>query len=284
MIKYNIRKLITRGEAHHLRCEDDLLVIEKGDYILMNVFDGCSSGKDSHLASTMYKNIVNKVINTPMWNSFIYEEELKEYRSDFNFLCSIIQKFRNELEGYIETYNVNTNDELLSTAVFCLFNKISQKCNIIFCGDGVCSIDDDVYAPHDENGDSVYYLSTVPVKEDLFKQYIINNCFYVINRDVNKELSISTDGIDSFKDIYGINKSNEARDLFFKSERFLHQEIMLMRLYNIFTKNNTPCKNQDDFTMIRLNIEKDEPTIEVKEALEELPNICEIPLQECKMD
>lgn len=263
MTEYNIRTLITRGQDK-LRCEDDFLVYEEGDYIITAVFDGCSSGTDSHFASTLCKITLKNVLSRDLWNEFKYLPEDKDplYENDMIFLKSIIEEFIcGDLNYALNELDLDVNTELLSTCVICMFNKIKHKCNIIFCGDGVCYIDGEVYAPHDENGNSVYYFSTCGFdkarsrkeQRKLLNEYFDKYCFMVEDKTVNETVAIASDGIDSFKDMYGINKVEEARDVFFKENRFSTMNVMLKRLYNIFIKSNS-CINQDDCTIVRLNI------------------------------
>lgn len=263
MTEYNIRTLITRGQDK-LRCEDDFLVYEEGDYIITAVFDGCSSGIDSHFASTLCKITLKNVLSRDLWNEFKYLPEDKDplYENDMIFLKSIIEEFIcGDLNYALNELDLDVNTELLSTCVICMFNKIKHKCNIIFCGDGVCYIDGEVYAPHDENGNSVYYFSTCGFdkarsrkeQRKLLNEYFDKYCFMVEDKTVNETVAIASDGIDSFKDMYGINKVEEARDVFFKENRFSTMNVMLKRLYNIFIKSNS-CINQDDCTIVRLNI------------------------------
>lgn len=263
MTEYNIRTLITRGQDK-LRCEDDFLVYEEGDYIITAVFDGCSSGTDSHFASTLCKIALKNVLSRDLWNEFKYLPEEKDplYENDMIFLKSIIEEFIcGDLNYALNELDLDVNTELLSTCVICMFNKIKHKCNIIFCGDGVCYIDGEVCAPHDENGNSVYYFSTCGFdkarsrkeQRKLLNEYFDKYCFMVEDKTVNETVAIASDGIDSFKDMYGINKVEEARDVFFKENRFSTMNVMLKRLYNIFIKSNS-CINQDDCTIVRLNI------------------------------
>lgn len=265
MTEYNIRTLITRGQDK-LRCEDDFLVYEEGDYIITAVFDGCSSGTDSHFASTLCKMALRNLLSRDLWDDFKYlqEDDDRIYDNDMMFLKKIIEEFIcGDVNWLLNSFKLDVNTELLTTCVICMFNKITQKCNIVFCGDGVCYIDGDVYAPHDENGNSVHYFSTLGIfkarsrkeQRKILNEYFDKYCFMVEDKTVNETVAIASDGIDSFKDMYGINKVEEARDVFFKENRFSTMNVMLKRLYNIFIKSNS-CMNQDDCTIVRLNIIK----------------------------
>ncbi len=52
---YKIKVLQTRGSQHELRCEDDFLIYEEDKYIVAAVFDSCTSGRRSDVASFMHQ-------------------------------------------------------------------------------------------------------------------------------------------------------------------------------------------------------------------------------------
>lgn len=47
-MKFEIDKIIKMGKSHSLHCKDDFFIEENDNFILCAVFDGCSSGIDSH--------------------------------------------------------------------------------------------------------------------------------------------------------------------------------------------------------------------------------------------
>ena len=254
--EYLVRQLITRGDMHKLRCEDDVFVSETEKHILMAVFDGCSSGNDSHFASTAYKLALSKLQETLLSPLF---EEMEGMVGDCSRLVTIVQNTHKMVGNLIIEFGLNPlANDMLSTAIFALFNKERSMVNIIFCGDGVAYIDGKEHCVHNEDS-SVYYLSTV--SQQGFRDYIDNHCLRLCNIPVENGLSISTDGIDSFIDKYRKNYGEEARTLFFESDRFTGNKFMLTRLYNIFTKEEDKncIRNQDDFSMVRLIIKKEEP-------------------------
>lgn len=60
-MNFNIDTLIKMGKAHSLHCEDDYIVVENDNFLVAAVFDGCSSGVDSHYASTKHKYLMKEV-------------------------------------------------------------------------------------------------------------------------------------------------------------------------------------------------------------------------------
>lgn len=262
MSKYKIKTLITRGHDK-LRCEDDFVVNETQNLIVCGVFDGCSSGLDSHIASTILKKIMMNVSGL----EFAYQ--LCHKNNDKDYLKYICQDYIDEIYFCLnrlkkqDLFFIKEEEDLLSTAIILVLDKNNGKYFIQFAGDGVAFVDGEVVDVHNEDN-SVTYLSTILEKN--LDNYI--NSSKSLSGTIEKTLSISTDGIDTFKDVFGITHVEEARELFFKSERFVKTDGMLTRLYNIFTKESdvkedggttkkTKLRNIDDFTMIRI-IKEDE--------------------------
>lgn len=261
-----VRTLIAKGKAHELRCEDDLYVYEDENYIFTSVFDGCSSGIDSHFASTMFKKIISNLVP-----DFLAENiEL----TTANILSKLVLEFRLELKKIMDMLNVNMFNEMLSTLCLCLYDKMNSVCSVIICGDGVCAIDGNIYTKHDENGESVYYITSVDgfdeqeLKENTLS-YLVNEAFSLVNIPVNKTVSISTDGIDSFVSLYGFKSSDEPRELFLNSELYVNNRIMLKRIYNILSSREEKVINIDDIAVARIIIKDSEDKLkENKEEVE----------------
>ena len=261
MLEYKIDNLLTIGKAHHLHCEDDVFIREEDDYILAAVFDGCSSGIDSHYASTAHKyklkSISNNLIYTLRENENRYhpykntDEALKEIA--FDLCCRI----------HIMEYECNK--EMLSTAVLLLINKITKEYSILFCGDGCCCINDEFHSVHDSEGNSVWYLSTVKPIE--FLEYYNTYCtkFNGIIEE-NMTLCISSDGIESFMTSYGSANVSLPIDVFFKTDNIeeKYRSWNLQRLYNVLTKgkmngmNDEGLTNIDDLSIIKIKIKNED--------------------------
>lgn len=250
-----IRTLIAKGKAHELRCEDDYYVFENEKYILSAVFDGCSSGIDSHFASTMFKKII----------SIVAPNKLNDIntKSTANLISEIVVDFRIKLEEIIKILNINTINEMLSTLCLCLFDKEKYICSVIICGDGVCTIDGKEYNKHDKNGNSVYYITNVngenteQLKENTFI-YLLSDSLYLLNIPVKSTVAISSDGIDSFVTSRGVKDLGEIKNIFFNSEHFVNNNNMLKRIYNIVLNRDDKLINIDDLSMVRIILKSDD--------------------------
>ena len=251
---YKIDSLITRGMMHELRCEDDYMIFDNDEIIISAVFDGCSSGIDSHYASTFLRKKLNEYLED---NSIyiIREDENRNfpYKSCDETLKGILE--------YLHSCIPYSETEYLSTCVMCYINKETYEYSILFAGDGECCIDGKRHIVHDKEGNAVRYLSTVKTYSD-FNEYYDKYC-KKYSGIFNESLIISTDGIGSFIDKFNADKSELARSLFYGEgeikidERFM--KLPLKRQYNIlsngriFKENEKiPVKNLDDFTIIKI--------------------------------
>lgn len=250
MKEYKIDTLISKGRLHNLHCEDDYLVYENDTFILAAVFDGCSSGIDSHFASTMHKYKMREICNN-----------LEEYTSVYS--TNVAENILRELNRKIWSLEYEVNQEMLSTVVFVFIDKLNNKYYICVAGDGCYEQtfkDYEVFeSVHDANGNAVWYLSTVKPAD--FDDYFHNYCKYetgIFNG--NREICISSDGLESFVSAYGASKNNDAKKIFFETNKCSekYQKMPLQRLYNVVTKGkcadtgNEVMLNGDDFTMIKI--------------------------------
>lgn len=247
-----IRSLICKGNNHPLRCEDDLYVYDSDNFVVSFVFDGCSSGNDSHFSSTMFKKVIASILPS------IMENHSKD--STFDIATTIVTEFRVKLEAVINLLTLDTYDEMLSTLCVCVFNKTAGKCSIIICGDGVCSVDGNIHNKHDKDGNSVYYITSVGGKDeralrDNILEYLANDCFILANADVKNTVSIATDGIDSFVTPRGDSLNIEVRSLFFDDDSLMSNKSMLKRKYNRLLMREDRPMNIDDFSMVRIIID-----------------------------
>lgn len=255
--KYKIDKLITKGRLHELHCEDDCLVYENDKFILAAVFDGCSSGIDSHFASTMHKYKMRDICNQ-------FDEITSIYSSN------ITEEILGELNRRIWSLDYERDREMLSTVVFTIIDKENSKYYICVAGDGCykrpcINNDENIKSVHDANGNAVWYLSTVKPAD--FKDYYNTYCNIEsgILSDGDK-ICISSDGLESFISPFGVSKEDEAKKIFFNTEKCSekYQKMPLKRLYNIVVKGkcidtgNEVMLNGDDFTMIKIKYHETE--------------------------
>lgn len=253
MDKFNIRSLITRGAAHPLRCEDDLFVKETDELIIAAVFDGCSSGIDSHVASSLHKKLLSSL-----------EFDLIDDIGDVKALGhDLLEYLYTKLFYYYKAYGFRINEEMLSTVIILVVNKYTSDYNIVVAGDGLVNVNAHYLNIHDSTGESVFYLSSIIDDKttelnffEPFEKYYNNECTVFTGTNFDN-VAISTDGIDTFKTKFGRMLGEAPRDFFMKNRTFEKAPNQLKRLYNIYTQglhleDRTPSLNMDDFTMIKI--------------------------------
>ena len=248
---YNIDTLIKMGKSHNLHCEDDYYIFENEDFIVAAVFDGCSSGIDSHYASTKHKYLLKDVVQylQKVFNKSKTIEDLLKY-------CI----YGVYVELLHERYEINK--EMLSTIVLLFINKKSKEYGIIFCGDGCCNINGEDISIHDPNGNAVWYLSSIKDNDDydIYDKYIENCKIYCGYIENNYTISISTDGIESFMTKYGSHNIDYPKKVFFNTEELSekYHKWNMERLYNVMIKGKLPelndegISNIDDLTVIKI--------------------------------
>jgi len=240
-----VHKLIKRGVNHPNYCEDFILHEDIDEnYSIYGVFDGCSSGIDSHFASALIaKGIRNEVKNIDFNNKSI--DRIMELLI-FNTSISL-QKFKKQ-------FNISYN-ELLSTIVLFLYHRKKDKGKIIAIGDGFLSINGKQIDIDQKNQPDYigYHIDKIIDKVSFSVWYDI----FVKKYDVEelKDVTISTDGVFSFfkqgevaKDA---DKEIKPTDYLTKNTDLLGNKAMLGRKTNILKKVYA-LHNYDDLGIIRI--------------------------------
>ena len=239
-----IHKLLKIGTNHKNFCEDFLLekMIDER-YILLGVFDGCSSGVDSHLASSLIAKIIRNEA-----------DNLNNIENISETLRKIISQTALKLRVAKEIYGLQTS-ELLATIILFLYDIEKKAGEIIVIGDGFVSIDgeqtiiDQNNAPRylayeiDKFEDSNYFDLWFNIEVKFFEIYEF------------QDITISTDGIQSFVPIYpDMELDSENFDVinYLANDDFLiTNSAMLGRKCNVL-KHKYGLINYDDLGIIRI--------------------------------
>ena len=240
-----VHKLLKRGLNHPDYCEDFLLDENlDNNYSIYGVFDGCSSGIDSHLASGLIAKIIR---------SEIKKIELENKSIDEIFEILIFNTVQS-LRIFKESYNFIWA-ELLSTIILFLYNKNEDKGKIITIGDGFLSINKEQIEIDENNQPQyiAYFADEITNKQSFNKWY--SNFVGKYEIDGLEDITISTDGILSFtKDRKLITETDSEiipKDFLLKDKELIGNKAMLGRKYNIL-KNVHSMHNLDDLGIIRI--------------------------------
>ncbi len=234
------------GEFHVNHNEDFLVLEDLGeDLILVAVMDGCSSGTDSHFASTLIGKILRKLAKQEAYREYATNE-----RKELVVLLESIS-----LQLFDDLSNLNRqldlkSDEILSTLILGVVDKGLLKAEMIVVGDGMIHIDgENIEYENDNKPDYIgYHLN---MDKHLWYQT------RAIKKSIPKfkDLTISTDGIHTFKNHDGKSypKITEERIMeeFFVNTRELDNANKLKKTL-ITISEEYGLKPSDDLTMIRV--------------------------------
>ena len=232
----NTYQLLKKGAWHPVFCEDFLCLnqSDNGFYFAV-VLDGCSAGKDAHIASGIIGKLLFK-----SWKATQSEvtKSLKER------VKSLLKKVFDGL-CYVKDFLQLETIELLSTFSVVVYDKKSKKAIYVVSGDGIIVIDDvpihidhqnmpDYMAYHLEKGFEAWHESSV-------KYFEATN---------PRNLAIATDGLLSFCDASGSSVDVPAiRQLLVDTDWLgeLSTEEALMKIEK--EHNVTPV---DDIALVRI--------------------------------
>ncbi len=187
-----IYSTLKKGELHPIYCEDFLISTFMGEsYYLGAVLDGCSSGEDSHFASALMGKLLKKI------SKGISQEERLLFESPplsaEKIAVRVLQKLFWELRDTRKNLEL-ANTEILSTLILLIYDENLKQAYIISIGDGIIAIDGKITEIDQENMPD-------------YMAYHLNHSFdqwqqkqeHIFKVDNPKDISISTDGIDTFR-------------------------------------------------------------------------------------
>lgn len=187
-----IYSLLQIGEFHTNNCEDFLIIEQIATHQkVIAVFDGCTMGTESVFAAILYGKCLRKISKNSFYLDFIQPQDigLKER------LKSIVNQLFTELQSIKNKLGLNTH-ELLSTLVIGIIDEKNLTAEFLTIGDGLICHDGQLIEY--EQGDKPNYLGYHLGKE--FQDWFSSlNQTYSINKF--RDLSISTDGIFTFKNL-----------------------------------------------------------------------------------
>ncbi len=240
-----IHQLLKRGENHKDFCEDFLLSHDLNErYALYGVFDGCSSGVDSHFASTLFSKI---------FRAELEYLEPANYDTTKEALNRALLHAIESLAGIRDNLLLET-DELLSTVILFLVDKIDMSGDIIVIGDGFLSINGENHKIDQNNEPDylAYYLDQINTFED-YENYLLS---HGIQFHVDKivDVTLSTDGIHTFQQLNDKDYDKNAPyplDYLIKDEYMATNKTMLSRKCNIL-RTKYGYTHMDDLGIIRI--------------------------------
>ena len=239
-------ELSQRG-AFHLNHNEDAYVIREigSDKLLLAVMDGCSMGKESHFASTLLSKLLRKIVKEISYRDFIKRRE----KPAQTYLEEILEALFTDLRALKSQLHLEVV-ELLSTLIIGVLDKRLQALELLTVGDGLvcCNAQLFEYEQEDKPDYLGYHLAGD------FKTWFAKQTQKLSISQV-KDVSLSTDGIFSFKNYDGQTYKSiaEAEILHYllidkkgaEAEHMLQKKMLeLERSYGI--------SPSDDLTIVRI--------------------------------
>lgn len=242
-----VRTLVKKGTEHLTYCEDSVTFVvtdTETPLYIGAVFDGCSTGLESHFASALLSKLLRKAIKGLNYNNS---------RAPLPLIMNLLfHKIFNGLED-ISTLLGLRDLEMVSTMIICIIRD--NEVYILSSGDGVIKVDDKlIILESKENAPDylAYYL------EDLASKVMLehtNSYSFTFEKDV----SICTDGICSFRDSIKQDVTADVIDSLLNDRTIMGSDAMLSRKYNILAKKG--YRNFDDVGIVRFIKEFDDESI-----------------------
>jgi len=234
----------------HVNHNEDFLVSEEAGITrkLIAVMDGCSSGTDSHFASTLIGKLLRKIAKQEAYGEFAKKKtkDLKNQLEDIS------------LQLFEELSNLNRqldlkSDEILSILILAIVDVNLKAAEILIVGDGFIHVNgENIEYENDNKPDYIgYHLN-------MDKRLWYETRTEKLSVERIKDLTISTDGIHTFKNFDGKSyvktSQEEIMSKFFVDKHELENTNKLKKVLIQIQKMNGLMPS-DDLTMIRVIVE-----------------------------
>ena len=251
IIAYNLSK---RGMDHDNNCEDSSLsIILPNGFVFNGVFDGCSSGKESHVASSLMKRISLGCIFRILKNTNTRDTQLILYTLFCDMYSALVEFVHPRLSNPNLSYS--EPDEFLSTLILSITDMQNGKSSMLLCGDGLVYLDEDSIPKinvHNDDG-TVMYLSTL-IRSGTDVKTCYREYSYGFTFDLKSGISLCTDGILTYRDKFGRNRTEDAVNSLIISRKYQNCDNMLIRSSRILENSDDCIRHADDVSVSRLII------------------------------
>ena len=239
-----LNSLLSIGFSHVNFCEDSVYAEESSiNRIVCGVFDGCSSGRDSHFVSSLITKILRKSIEDIEYGEF----RSGEFLEPKSFCKELIRLIFQELKLINNNLRLKY-DELLSTILIGVYDKSSMILRVERVGDGLIKINDKIIEFYeDHKSDYIgYHLS---LNFDSFYDTKVKKYEY----DKVNGFALSTHGIFSFR-VLGISDkktpSNQEIIKYLLSDREYRSSPNWLKNKLDFLKDRYRLNNVDDLGLV----------------------------------
>ena len=216
---------------------------------LIAVMDGCSSGTDSYFASTLIGKLLRKIAKQESYREYVEKRET-ELSDQLEIISLQLFEQLSYLNGQLDL----KSDEILSTLILAIVDTKQHRAEIVIVGDGLIHLNgENIEYENDNKPDYIGYH----LKMDKHLWYQTRTQKLTVEKI--DDLTISTDGIHTFKNFDGKNYEEINQDeIMFKffRDRSEINNVNKLRKTLIDIKDRNGLVPSDDLTMIRVINEK----------------------------
>ncbi|WP_343909533.1 protein phosphatase 2C domain-containing protein [Aquimarina litoralis] len=192
------------GDFHTNYCEDFLIVENVStNRFIVAVMDGCTMSKESVFASMLIGKTLRNIAKEEFYKEFLNKNS-KELAV---LLQEILEKLFQQLKITKNSLGLET-EELLSTLIIGVIDKDTSNAEFLSVGDGLIHYDD-ISVEYEQNDKPDYLGYHLGEDFDTWYQSQEQRLSITDFRD----LSISTDGIYSFKNFKNPNQQKKEQEI-----------------------------------------------------------------------
>lgn len=234
------------GQFHINHNEDYLITSDLGnDRRLIAVMDGCSSGTDSYLASTLIGKLLRKIAKQISYKAFIHKHALPIE----DVLKTLALTLFDELVAINRILDLRS-DEILSTLLLGIVDEAHFNATVMVVGDGIIHVNGTTNEYENDNKPDYLGYHLTSNKEEWFNTKTQRISFQEVN-----DISIATDGIFTFKNFDGRSypeiSEDQIQEAFFTNTDELDNPNKLKKTLTKLKEVNGLMPS-DDLTMIRM--------------------------------
>ncbi|WP_375561650.1 protein phosphatase 2C domain-containing protein [Bernardetia sp. OM2101] len=194
------------GEFHTNYCEDFLIKEQlASNQILIAVLDGCTMGTESVFTSILYGKILRKIAKNMFYEEFVSQQNQEvDLQSK---LKTILQELIEDTKEIKNKLGLETN-ELLSTLILGIIDTKNYNAELITIGDGLICVDGKFTEYKQNNTPDYLGYHLTENFEEFYK-----NQQQKLSISNFEDLSISTDGIFTFKNLENQNHQKSESEI-----------------------------------------------------------------------
>lgn len=215
-----VYQFLKRGSYHTDFCEDFSVVQAIGEHrVVCAVMDGCTMGQESHFASTLLAKVLRKVIKERKYQQFYGElPDALPIEEDFQGILSSVFSEMRQLKNLL----LLDTSELLTTLVLLLLDTRTRAAVVLAVGDATVAVNGKIIRfEQDNRPDYLAYHFGRPFPEWYRQQH------QILRLTACVDLSIATDGIDSFQGEYSNLEAPDVPTYLLLGQELLERSEML---------------------------------------------------------